>query len=233
MGRPSCWNLSLSWNLSQNHPLCNQRCSCRSHTFLPHAVIGSPDLSSHMSVLSLVHLSSSPLHLTSGMSSGGASASVEFCVSGFDSNIRSCMLFTKSASYLSAVALCVMSCDVSFALSCSVFCIYCSSNLKSRRGHCSLALALLLSQSLLDQSDGVAEGCRALNLQYVHSSWIFIQSCLGVGLMISILLKSMVSLSCALYHSVFTGLNQFLQLDYLVLVFPEVCLHLGWGWAEK
>ena len=117
---------------------------------------------------------SSPLHFTSGMSGGGAGMSVEFCVSSFDSNIGSCMLFTKSVSCLTAVALCVMSGGVSFALSCSVFCIYCSSNLKSRRGHCSLALALLPSQSSLDQSDGVTEGCGAL---YLHVCALLMSSC--------------------------------------------------------
>ena len=84
-------------------------------------------------------------------------------------NIRSCMCFTKSVFCLSTVALCVMSGSVSFALSCGVFCICCSSNLKSRRGHCSLILALLPPQSLLYQSDGVTEGCETLYLKYIHS----------------------------------------------------------------
>ena len=126
-----------------------------------------------------------------------------------------------------------MFCGVPCALSCSVFCICCSSSLKSRRGHCSLALALLPLQSLLDQSDRVAEGCRASNFQYVHSLGVCIQSLLRVGLMISILLKSAGSWSCVLYCSIFIGLTRCLQLNHLVLVFPKVCLQLGWGGAEK
>ena len=55
----------------------------------------------------------------------------------------------------------------------------------------------------------------------------------GVGLTISTLLKSVVSQSYVLYCLVFIGLKQFLQLDHLVLVFPKVHLHLGWGGAEK
>ena len=138
-----------------------------------------------------------------------------------------------SVPCLSTMASCVMSCGMSCVVSCNVFCICCSSNLKSRRGLCSLALAVLLSQSSLDQCDGVMEGCGALNLQYVHSFKVLVQSLLGVGLTMSILLKSVVSWSCVLYHSVFIGLKWFLWLDHLILVFPNVCLCLGWAGAEK
>ena len=113
--------------------------------------------------------------------------SVEFCVSSFDSNVRSCMPFTMSVSCLSAVASCLVVCP----LLCPVvfFYICCSSNLKLRMVHCSLVLALSPSQSSMDQSGWVAEGARASNLQYMHCLRVLVQSCLGVSLTISILLK--------------------------------------------
>ena len=126
-----------------------------------------------------------------------------------------------------------MSCGTSCVVSCNVFCICFSSNLKLRRGLCSLALALLPSQSSLNQSDGIMEGCGTSNLQHVHPFEVLVQSLLGVGLTILILLKSVVSQSCVLYHSIFIGLKWFLWLDHLVLTFPKVCLHLGWAGAEK
>ena len=49
----------------------------------------------------------------------------------------------------------------------------------------------------------------------------------------SILLKSVESLSGVLHLSVFIGVKQCLQLDHLALVFPGVHLHLGLGRAEK
>ena len=159
--------------------------------------------------------------------------SVEFCVSCFSSKVKSCILSIRSVSCLSTMALCVVSYGTACVVSYNVFCICCSSNLKSRRGLCSLTLALLPSQSSLDQSDGITEGCGALNLQYVHPFEVLVQSLLGVGLTMSILLKSVVSQSCVLYHSIFIGFKWFLLLDHLVLVFPGVRLHLGWAGAEK
>ena len=163
MGRLLCQNLILSWSQVGIIPLRTRRCSIRSHTFHPLSVAGSPGLSSHTLVSLLDCLSHLLLCLfTSGTSSGGASKSVKFCASDCDPNVRSCMSFTKLVNCLSVVMLSVMSCGMSCALSHSVFCICFSSIFKSRRGHCSLSIALSLSQSLLDQSGRFAEGvgCR-------------------------------------------------------------------------
>ena len=105
----------------------------------------------------------------------------------FISKVKSCILSIRSVSCLTTMALCVMSCGVSCAVSCKLFCICCSSDLKLRRGLCSLALALSSSQSSLDQSDGVMEGCGTSNLQYVHPFEVLVKILLGVGLTMSIL----------------------------------------------
>ena len=57
------------------------------------------------------------------------------------------------------------------------------------------------------------------------------QSLLGVGCIMSNLVKSLESMPHVLYLSVFIGLNQCLQLDHLDLVVPGVHLHLGLGGA--
>ena len=155
----------------------------------------------------------------------------KFCVYSF--SVRFLKPLVKSISCLSSILLCNTSCGMSGAWSCNIFYSCFSNRLKSRRGHCSLALTFSLSQSLLDQSDGVAEGCGASYLQYVHSPCLFVHSHLGVHSTMSILLKSVISLPWVLYCSVFIGLNLCLQLDHLVLVFPEVHLHLDWGWVGK
>ena len=106
------------------------------------------------------------------------------------SNIKSCIPLIKSVSCLSATASCVVSC--------SVFWSCCSNSLKSISDLCSFALAFLPSQSSLDQSDGVLEGCGA-SYFIVWPPFKSSSAKSFGGWLMSILLKSVELLSCLLH----------------------------------
>ena len=100
---------------------------------------------------------------------------------------------------------------------------------------CSLALALVPSQSLLDQSDSWGEGCGAPCSQYEHDRPKLSHTIFGIGAFISTLSNSDTFESEVLCLLTFIGFNQFL-LDHLVLILPLVCFlrFLGiLGWAEN
>ena len=184
--------LILSQSSNQNHPLHTQRCSCRFCIFsssfcncISCFIISyvSTNASSHFFTLSLSFALSSSftLSLSFGTSVSITWASADFCFSVSSVKVKACK-----------------SCDTSCIGSCNVFFISFANRLKSRRGHCSLALAFLPSQSSLDQSNGVVRGCGTSYLQYVHSPCVLVYSHLGVGLIKSTFLKSIVCPSCML-----------------------------------
>ena len=140
-----------SWFLILNHLLCTPQCLCRCCILLLPFVTITLALSSHTVALMYCLLPSSghcylvPLHFLPG----------HLPLSVSPLRVRACISFIKSFSTL--LSLSGKSSDTSCIRSCSVFLICFSRKLKSRRGHCSLVLALLPSQSSLDQSNGVLE----------------------------------------------------------------------------
>ena len=225
---PLTW--CVSWFLNWNHPLHTLWCLCRYHIFLLPLATIAPTSSSHMVTPMFCLLPSScccylaPLCLLPGH------LPLSF-VSASPLKVRACISFFKSFYIL--LSLSGKSSNTSCIRSCNVFFICFSKKLKSRRGHCSLTLALLSSKSSLDQSNWVVGGCGASNLQYVPSLCVLVHSHLGVGFIKLTFLKSIISSILHIYNAVLIGLNLFLQLDHLVVVFPEVHLCLGWGWVGK
>ena len=129
---------------------------------------------------------------------------------------------TSSPSFcLSGLSCLSVSCVISCGVSCNVFCNCCSSSLKSRSSLCSLALAFLPSQSSLDQSDGVTEGCGASNLQYIHPFEVLVQF-LGSGLdYVNFVVVSHVTVLCVIpVH--------FYRIETMPLVRPSGS-GLSWG----
>ena len=203
IGRLSHWSHCPSQNPSWNHPLITEGAHIDPILFF--LVLQSELLICHficwcccwiISPIFLFALHLWHIHIC-----------VKFCVSCFGSKVKCSILSIRSVSCLSIMAFYVVSYGTFCAVSCNVFCICCSSNLKLRRGLCSLTFTLSPSQSSLDQYDGVREGCGASHLQYVHSLRVPVQSLLEMGLTMSILLKLMVSWSCVLYCSLFIGLK--------------------------
>ena len=85
-----------------------------------------------------------------------------------------------------------------------------------------LLLALVQSQSPLDQSNSWGEGCRAPYLQYEHDILNLSHTFVGTGAFMSTLSSSNTFASRMLGLLVFIGLNLFLP-DHLVLILPVVC----------
>ena len=110
----------------------------------------------------------------------------------------------------------------SMSVICSVF-IFCFGPSKSIKDFCFLALALSLFPSSLDQSECTGEGCGASCLQYGQVGPKHSHAFLGVGLIISVLFMSILSVFVVLHLLVFMGLNLWFLWDHLVLILPRAC----------
>ena len=157
---------------------------------------------------------SSPLKFS--VTSSGASVTGGGGISDF--------ITSNGSSLRSLYSICsLLKATSSMSMVCSIL-VWDFESLKSIRDLlCSLALALVLSQSSLDQSKSWGKGCQAPCLQYDHDRPKLSHAFLGIDATMSILFRSDTLVSIVLNLLIFIGLNQWFLPDHLVPILPVVC----------